>query len=105
MNRLIVGLICSVLIDWSIAGPAIAQRACQADDIDCIEARTDNQRSRTLWRLQVPEGQRRANPQPTYQREQLRRQQLRARGNGGTSGCDVKPVISGQDTRVVPACR
>jgi hypothetical protein len=84
--------------------PAEAQRVCQPSDTECSNSRMYSQREQTLRRLDADgvgrsdgkvRGPRNSNWQQ-YRQEQTHRR--------ATPVCDVKPIISGEGTRVVPAC-
>ena len=90
----------------ALTSPAASQRVCQFNDTNCFNSRMHSQREQTLRRLQA-DNQSRQDGKVRNQRnsgwEQFRYEQLYKRGDP-KSGCDVKPIISGDETRVVPAC-
>jgi hypothetical protein len=88
----------------ALTGPAASQRVCQPDDSGCFNSRMHSQREQTLRRMQADEA-RRSDGTVRAQRdsnwEQFRREQIHRRSS---PVCDVKPIISGAETRVVPTC-
>lgn len=82
------------------ASEAFAQRVCRLDDTACQQQRMQNTRNDTLWRHGYGRERERPNLQQRYYGDRT------SPGPGGQANgnCDVKPVISGQNTRVVPTC-
>lgn len=78
------------------APPALAQRVCSIGDTACEQQRMVNTRQDTIRRM----GRDDARPHlpQRYYGDRY------APGGQTGGGCDVKPVISGQNTRVVRTC-
>jgi hypothetical protein len=90
----------------AIAGPAAAQRVCQVNDVDCSTSRINSQREQTLKRLDSDDNRHHEGRAPARRNsgwEQFRQEQLHKRSDP-QAGCDVKPIISGGATSVVPTC-
>ena len=94
---------CGLAVALLAAAPAVAQRVCKPGDQACSEQRTKVLRDETTRSLDRRQGPYDAARERNV-RNRANTRQTRDTMRDRSSPCDVKPIISGEGTRVVPTC-